>query len=106
MAELFGWREGLSSTFRQAPQFYGVIAAATVLGIGLNFSGVSEMQALFVAAVVNGLVAPVLLVAIMMASSDRKVLGEFVPGKLLLGVGWLTAAVMGVAAVAMLVTLR
>lgn len=106
MAELFGWREGLSSTFRQAPQFYGVIAAATVLGIGLNFSGVSEMQALFVAAIVNGVVAPVLLVAIMMASSDRKVLGEFVPGKLLLGLGWLTAAVMGIAAVAMLLTLR
>lgn len=106
MAELFGWREGLSSTFRQAPQFYGVIAAATLLGIGLNFSGVSEMQALFVAAIVNGLVAPVLLVAIMMASSDRAVLGEFVPGRLLLALGWLTAVVMGVAAVAMLVTLR
>ena len=106
MAELFGWREGLSSTFRQAPQFYGVIAVATLLGIGMNFSGISEMRALFFAAVVNGVVAPVLLVAIMIAARNPAVLGEFVPGRLLLGLGWFTTATMGLAAIAMFVTLR
>jgi Mn2+/Fe2+ NRAMP family transporter len=104
-AELFGWREGLNSTFRQAPQFYGVIAIATILGIVLNFAGVSEIRALYFAAILNGVTAPLLLVVIMLAAGDRKVLGEFVPGRLLLGLGWLTAAVMTLAALAMFATL-
>ncbi len=104
-SELFGWREGLSNTFRQAPQFYAVIAVATVLGIALNFSGVSEIQALYVAAIVNGVIAPVLLVFIMIVAADRRVLGEFVPGAGLLAVGWLTTATMAAAALAMFATL-
>lgn len=105
IAELFGWREGLGTTFRQAPQFYGVIAIATVLGIGMNFAGVSEIRALYVAAIINGVTAPLLLVVIMLAAGDRKVLGEHVPGRLLLGLGWMTAVVMGLAALAMFGTL-
>ncbi len=104
-AEVFGWREGLSATFRQAPQFYGVIAVATMLGIGMNFAGVGEIRALYVAAIINGVTAPLLLVVIMLAVSDRKVVGEYVPGRLLLGLGWATAVIMGVAALAMFATL-
>jgi NRAMP (natural resistance-associated macrophage protein)-like metal ion transporter len=104
-AELFGWREGLGTTFRQAPQFYGVIAIATVLGIAMNFAGVSEIRALYVAAIINGVTAPLLLVVIMRAAGDHQVLGEYVPGRLLLGVGWTTAVVMGLAALAMFWTL-
>jgi len=102
-AELFGWREGLSRTFRQAPQFYGVIALATMLGIGMSFLGVSEIRALYVAAIVNGLVAPFLLVVIMLAAGDAEVLGEHRPGVLTLAVGWFTAAVMGLAALGLVV---
>ena len=101
-AELFGWREGLSSTFRQAPQFYAVIALATLVGIGLNFAGVGEIRALYVAAILNGVTAPLLLVVIMLAAGDRDVLGEYVPGRALLALGWFTAATMGLAALAML----
>jgi Mn2+/Fe2+ NRAMP family transporter len=90
--------------FRQAPHFYAVIALATALGIAMNFAGVSEIRALFVAAVINGVTAPILLIVIMLAASDRAVLGDYVPGRLLLGLGWSTAAVMGVAAVAMFAT--
>lgn len=103
-AELFGWREGLSSTLRQAPQFYGVIALATVIGIGMSFAGVSEIRALYVAAIVNGVVAPVLLVVIMLAAHDREVLGEHRPGRVTLALGWVTTAVMALAALAMAVT--
>jgi NRAMP (natural resistance-associated macrophage protein)-like metal ion transporter len=103
-AELFGWREGLSSTFRQAPQFYGVIAIATVIGIAMSFAGVSEIRALYIAAIVNGVIAPVLLVVIMLAANDPEVLGEHRPGVITLAVGWLTAAVMGAAALGMAVT--
>lgn len=105
VSELFGWREGLNNTFRRAPQFYGVIALATLLGIGLNFSGVSEVRALYLAAVLNGLIAPVLLVFIMLLASGRGVLGEFAPGPLMLGAGWATTGAMAAAAVALLVTL-
>ena len=104
-SELFGWREGLSTTFKQAPQFYAVIGVATLLGIAMNFAGVGEIRALFVAAVINGVTAPILLFVIMLAAGDRKVLGEFVPGRLLLGLGWLTAIVMAIAAVALFATL-
>lgn len=103
-AELFGWREGLSSTFRQAPQFYGVIALATALGIGMSFAGVSEIRALYVAAIVNGVVAPLLLVVIMLAAHDPQVLGEHRPGVMTLAIGWLTTALMALAALAMAVT--
>lgn len=104
-AELFGWREGLGNTFRQAPQFYAVIAIATVLGIGLNYAGVGEIRALYFAAIINGVTAPFLLVIILLAAGDRRVLGEFIPGRALLGLGWLTAALMAAAAIAMFVTL-
>ncbi|MCC6381533.1 MAG: Nramp family divalent metal transporter [Dehalococcoidia bacterium] len=104
-AELFDWPEGLSNTFRRAPQFYGVIALATVLGIGLTFSGLSEIRALYVAAIVNGVVAPVLLVFIMVTAHDPRVLGPFRPGLLLSALGWLTAAAMGAAAVGLFLTL-
>ncbi len=103
-AELFGWREGLGMRFQQAPQFYAVIAVATAMGIVMNFAGVSEIRALFVAAVINGVTAPILLIVIMLAASDRAVLGDYVPGRLLLGLGWTTAVIMAIAAIAMFAT--
>ena len=54
-----------------------------------------------IAAVVNGVIAPVLLVFVMVVAHDRRVMGERVPGPLLLGLGWLTVAIMGAAAVAL-----
>jgi Mn2+/Fe2+ NRAMP family transporter len=75
-AELFGWREGLSNTFRRAPQFYVVLALATVLGVALNFTGLSAIRALFFAAIVNGVVSPILLVFIMLVARNRRILGE------------------------------
>jgi NRAMP (natural resistance-associated macrophage protein)-like metal ion transporter len=104
-AELFGWREGLNNTLKQAPQFYGVIAVATLVGIGLNFSGVSEIRALYLAAIVNGVIAPLLLVFIMLMAADRRVLGDLVSGNVQLAFGWLTTIAMGIAAIAMFATL-
>ncbi|MEO8540216.1 MAG: divalent metal cation transporter [bacterium] len=100
-AELFGWREGLSSTLKQAPQFYGVIAIATIIGVGMSFAGVSEIRALYIAAIVNGLIAPVLLVVIMLAANDPQVLGAHRPGRITLAIGWATAGIMAAAALAL-----
>jgi NRAMP (natural resistance-associated macrophage protein)-like metal ion transporter len=74
LAETFRWREGLDQPLRRAPAFYAVIIVSTLLGIGLNFAHVNPIRALYWSAVVNGLLAPFLLVAILLVASDRKLM--------------------------------
>ena len=104
-AELFDWPEGLSNRFRRAPQFYGVIAVATLLGMALSFVGIPEMQALFLAAVLNGVIAPVLLLFIMLIARDRRVLGDYTASRSMSIIGWTTAVAMFGAAVVFFITL-
>ena len=86
------------------PAFAARLFAFVALSVALNFAGVSEIRALFVAAVLNGVIAPILLVVIMLAASDRRVLGDFVPGRALIALGWTTAAIMAAATILMFVT--
>ena len=104
-AELFAWPEGLAHRFRQAPQFYIVIALATLLGGALSIVGVSEIRALYVAAIVNGVIAPPLLVVIMLIARDRRVLGDHIASGTLAVLGWITTIVMAAAALAFFATL-
>lgn len=104
-AELFDWPEGLNRTFQRAPQFYGVIILATLGGVAIVFSPVTEIQALYVAAIVNGVIAPLLLVFLMVSAHDRRILGTFRPSRLVLGIGWATTLTMLAAALAMFATL-
>jgi len=55
--------------------------------VAIVFSPISEIQALFVAAVVNGTIAPVILVFVMVTAHDRRILGNFTPGRTLLRAG-------------------
>jgi len=71
-AETFGWRQGLDRKLRGARYFYGVIILSTGLGIALDFFDVNPVRALYWSAVVNGLLAPVLLVAVLLTASDRR----------------------------------
>jgi Mn2+/Fe2+ NRAMP family transporter len=105
VAEVFDWREGLEENPRQAPQFYAVIAVSTLIGLLIALSGVGAIRALFIAAIVNGVVAPVLIAAIVVVINDSDVMGQHVNGWLSNVIGLLAAAVMGLAAVAMLATL-
>lgn len=75
VAEVFGWHEGLSRTFRQAPQFYLAIAASVVVGVLLTAAGVSPITMLLWAAVVNGLVAPVMLFILLRLADDTRIVG-------------------------------
>ena len=84
----------------------GAFFASTLLGIVLTISPISEMQALFFAAIVNGTISPIILVFVMLAARDRNLLGDFTAGPVALVLGWLTTALMGGAALALLVTLR
>jgi NRAMP (natural resistance-associated macrophage protein)-like metal ion transporter len=94
VSETFGWVEGLDRKPREAKAFYGVIALATAGGIALNFGAIDPMKALYWAAVVNGLLAPPLMVVTMLIARNRKVMGMLaISGPLEWG-GWLSTAVM------------
>lgn len=76
MSESFGWKTGLYRKLKEANAFYGIIIISTFLGVALNFIGIDPIKALIFSAVVNGLVAPVVLILIILLSSNKKVMGE------------------------------
>ncbi len=100
-AETFQWRQGLDQKFKAARAFYGVIILSTVIGIALDFAHVNPVKALFWTAVVNGLLAPFLLVGILIVACDRKIMmhqPSSLLGRLVVGV---TTLVMFGAAIGM-----
>jgi NRAMP (natural resistance-associated macrophage protein)-like metal ion transporter len=98
VSETFGWVEGLDRKPREAKAFYGAIALATAGGIALNFIGIDPMKALYWAAVVNGLLAPPLMVVTMLIAKNRKIMGNLAISSRLEFGGWLSTAVMWVVA--------
>jgi NRAMP (natural resistance-associated macrophage protein)-like metal ion transporter len=104
VSEAFGWRSGLSRSPSKAPGFYAVIAAATLVGMAINFLGINPITALVLCAVLNGIVAGPLIVLVMLVSNDRRAMGERTNGRLLNVVGWITAGVMILAAIGLVVT--
>jgi NRAMP (natural resistance-associated macrophage protein)-like metal ion transporter len=104
LAEAFDWREGLSAKFTEARSFYGVIVAATGLGLLLNFVGIDPMKALVLTAVFNGIAAVPLLFLIAKINSNREILGAHCGGTLSRIFAWLSFGVMGLCAGALLYT--
>jgi Mn2+/Fe2+ NRAMP family transporter len=94
IAEAFGWTYGFDVHWNQAKPFYGVIVLATALGVGMNFLGINPISALFYTGVVNGIVAPPLLVLVMRAAADRRVMGRQTIGPVLTTLGWLATVGM------------
>jgi len=94
----------LASKPRFRPTFYLILALAVLAGVGMNFIHLDPIRALFYSAVVNGLLAPPLLVLIVLLGSDREYMGERVSGPLSKSLSWLATALMAVAAGALLVT--
>jgi NRAMP (natural resistance-associated macrophage protein)-like metal ion transporter len=74
LAETLGWREGLDQRFRGARPFYVVIIVSTLIGICMDFLKVNPVRALYWTAVINGLLAPFLLVGIILVALDRKIM--------------------------------
>lgn len=99
----FDWRFGLNERPGRAPQFYGIIAAATLVGMEINFLGISPVAALFWSAVLNGFLAPLVLTVLMLIGSNRKIMKDSVNGPVVNILGWGTTAVMTLAAVALVV---
>lgn len=73
-AETLGWRQGLNKQLTQARWFYALILVSTAAGIALDFIGINPVKALFWTAIINGLLAPFLLVAILIVASDKKLM--------------------------------
>jgi NRAMP (natural resistance-associated macrophage protein)-like metal ion transporter len=104
VGEAMGWRIGLGRKPKRAKAFYGMIALATLGGIGINFIDLDPIKALFWSAVVNGVVAVPLMVMMMSVATRRSVMGRWTLPRSLRLLGWLSTAVMGVTVVAMVIT--
>lgn len=102
-AETFRWKQGLDKKFRAARYFYGVLIFSTVLGMAMDFVGINPVKALFWTAVINGVLAPFLLVGILIAASNRKLMQNQPSSPLSRIVVGITIVVMFGAAIAMFV---
>ena len=105
IAETFKLREGLYLKLRQAPGFYGIIAFSTLIGFAINLSGINPIRALYYTAVLNGIVAPPLLLMIMLISSNQKIMKDKINRPVSNAMGWITTIGMSIAAIALLVSL-
>jgi Mn2+/Fe2+ NRAMP family transporter len=104
-AESFKWQEGLFRNLRQAHAFYGVIIISMLVGLSLNFIGLDPIKALIYSAVANGVVAPIVLVPIVLISSNRKIMGDWVNKFWVTIIGWFVVMLMAAAGIAAIVTL-
>ena len=105
MSESFGWKVGLYRKLKEANAFYGIIIISTFLGVALNFVGIDPIKALLFSAVVNGLVAPVILILIVLLSSNKKVMGDRVNHPVATFLGILIIGLMTLAGVATIASL-
>ena len=104
VAEAFGWSSGLNKKFSEAHGFYGVITLATLVGLLVNLLGIPPFTMLYYTAILNGMIAPPLLVLILLISNNKKIMGKYVNGPLSNILGWMITAIMAVAGIAVLVS--
>ena len=104
VSEGAAWKGSLEQKPRNASKFYGVMAIAMLVGLALNYAHLDAVKMLFYSAVVNGLLAPPLILLVILLTSDPKVMGARVNPAVLRYLGWITFVVMIAAAVGMLAT--
>ena len=97
ISESIGKRQGLNTKLKQGSAFYGVIIISMLVGLGLNFIGLNPIKALIYSAVLNGVVAPIILVLILLIARDKHVMGEWKNGKIAAGLGWFLTVMMTIA---------
>jgi NRAMP (natural resistance-associated macrophage protein)-like metal ion transporter len=93
-AETFGLPQGLDKKFHQAKGFYAVIAISLILGLSLNYVGISPIQALIYTAILYGVTAPVLIAIILHISNNKEIMGEFVNDRMTNVLGILALIIM------------
>jgi NRAMP (natural resistance-associated macrophage protein)-like metal ion transporter len=101
ISEAMAWRASFDQRPHLAPKFYAVLAAALALGMALDFANLDAIRMLFWSAVANGLLAPPLIVLLVLLTNDPRVMEACVNPPWLRALGWIAAAVMTFAAIAM-----
>jgi NRAMP (natural resistance-associated macrophage protein)-like metal ion transporter len=102
VTETFGWEQGLDKKFHEAKAFYIVIAISLILGLSLNYIGISPIQALIYTAILYGLTAPVLIAIILHISNNKKVMGVYTNGRISNILGFSALIIMTVAALGLI----
>jgi Mn2+/Fe2+ NRAMP family transporter len=101
VAEAFGWPEGLERHWSEAKRFYAIIATATIVGTGLDFTPIDPMKALYWSAIVNGVVAVPIMVAMMLLAANPQVMGALTVRRKTRFLGWGAVLVMAAAVLMM-----
>ena len=102
ITETFGWEQGLHKKFHEAKAFYVIIAISLILGLSLNYVGITPIQSLIYTAILYGLTAPVLIAIILHISNNKKIMGKNVNGRLANILGFAALIIMTVAAVTLI----
>jgi NRAMP (natural resistance-associated macrophage protein)-like metal ion transporter len=102
ITEAFGWQQGLDKKFHEAKAFYSIIAISLILGLSLNYIGISPIKALIYAAILYGLTAPVLIAIILHICNNKKVMGKYTNGRMANILGFATLLLMTAAAVVLI----
>jgi len=99
LCQSFGWRHGLHVKPAEAKKFYAAIVVFTLLAMGLNFFGINPMKALVFAGIVQGFSTPFLMLALMLITNNRKIMGRWGNSLPMNILGWLTTLAMFAAAI-------
>ena len=102
ITETFGWEQGLDKKFHEAKAFYVIIAISLLLGLSLNYIGISPIKALIYTAILYGLTAPVLIAIILHISNNKKVMGRFTNSTISNILGFAALLIMTAAAVTLI----
>ncbi len=97
-AETFGWEQGLDKKFHEARGFYVIIAISLIIGLSLNYVGISPIKALIYTAICYGITAPVLIAIILHISNNKKIMGEYTNSRTTNILGFIALIIMTVAA--------
>jgi NRAMP (natural resistance-associated macrophage protein)-like metal ion transporter len=102
LAETFGWEAGLDKKFPQAKPFYVAIIISLLVGLSLDFLGISPIKALLYTAISYGLTAPVMIAIVLHIGNNKKIMGANTNSKLSNILGFIMLILMTVAAIALI----
>ncbi len=99
LSESLGLREGLNKKWHQAVPFYTILIFSVVVGALINVLGIDSIKTLIYSAILNGLVAPFILIVIVLLSQNKQVMGKYVNNPITTIFGWIVAGIMSVVGV-------
>ena len=105
ICEAFGWESSVNHKFTEAPQFYWLYSLMIFLGAAIIlFPNMPLVAIMFYSQVINGMLLPFILIFMLLLINDRRIMGDYVNGKLMNGVTWLTVGVLILLSLAMIVS--